>query len=148
MAPLTENAQFHRALPLLAASIAACGGIHAIGAIRLDARDPEAQSVKVAAIAMTVGPGADGMPSAEAIASNDEGLFAKTERAAALGARLVAWNECATLVDPARENSFVERGRIAACGAWPSFFRNTEKGFHMSITASLILRLFVGPSHL
>ena len=99
---------------LLAASLAVCGAIFAFGAIRLDSRDPGAGTVRVAAIATTVGPGAEGMPRAEVLAANDEDLFAKTERAAALGARLVAWNECATIVEPAKESAFVERGRALA----------------------------------
>jgi apolipoprotein N-acyltransferase len=99
---------------LLAASLGVCGAIFAFGAIRLDAPGAESGTVKVAAIATTVGPGAEGMPQARILAANDEDLFAKTERAAALGARLVAWNECATIVDPARESAFVERGRALA----------------------------------
>jgi apolipoprotein N-acyltransferase len=99
---------------ILATSIGACCAILIFGSIRLDSEKPGAETVRVAAIATAVGPGADGMPSAEVIAANDENLFAKTERAAALGARLVAWNECATLVDPAREDALVERGRAVA----------------------------------
>jgi apolipoprotein N-acyltransferase len=99
---------------LLAASLAVCGAIFAFGAIRLDTRGAGNGTVRVAAIATTVGPGAEGMPQAEILAANDEDLFAKTERAAVLGAKLVAWNECATIVEPAQESAFVERGRALA----------------------------------
>lgn len=99
---------------LFATSIVACGAIFVFGSIRLDSKNTGTETVRVAAIATTVGPGANGMPSPDAIATNDETLFAKTERAAALGARLVAWNECATLVDPAFESAFVEKGRTVA----------------------------------
>lgn len=99
---------------LLASAVGVSGVIFAFGAIRLDSQNVGADTVRVAAIASMVGSGAEGMPSSEAIAANDENLFAKTQRAAALGAKLVAWNECATLVDPSREDAFVERGRIAA----------------------------------
>lgn len=99
---------------LLAATVGVSGVIFTFGAIRLDSQIVGADTVRVAAIATMVGPGANGMPSPEVLATNNEDLFAKTQRAAALGARLVAWNECATLVEPSREDAFVERGRIVA----------------------------------
>src|SRR5208337_446437 len=55
---------------LLAASLAVCGAIFAFGAIRLDTRGAGNGMVRVAAIATTVGPCAEGMPSAEVLAAN------------------------------------------------------------------------------
>lgn len=44
----------------------------------------------------------------------DDELFARTARAADLGARVVVWNEAATIIDKSDEDSFVARGRELA----------------------------------
>lgn len=71
-------------------------------------------SVTVAAVVTEVGPGERGMPDAATLAANTDALFARTELAAARGARLVVWNEVATLVDPDAEAAFVARARTLA----------------------------------
>jgi apolipoprotein N-acyltransferase len=49
------------------------------------------------------------LPSPETIRAWEEGLLARTRRAAAAGARLAVWTEAATLVRPGDEPRFLER---------------------------------------
>jgi len=72
------------------------------------------RSVAVAAVVTTVGPGEDGMPDAATLAANTEVLFQRTQVAADRGARLVVWNEVATLVHPDQEAAFVARAQAVA----------------------------------
>jgi len=72
------------------------------------------RNVAVAAVVTTVGPDEHGMPDDRTLAANTESLFARTRIAAARGARLVVWNEVATLVDPADEPAFIDRARAMA----------------------------------
>jgi apolipoprotein N-acyltransferase len=83
------------------------------GTFRMDQPLP-GRNVTVAAVVTDVGPGADGMPDDAALQANTEALFARTAAAAARGARLVVWNEAATLVHPDQEAAFLERGRTLA----------------------------------
>ena len=71
-------------------------------------------TVTIAAVTTEVGPGEQGMPDEAALAANTEGLFARTHLAASRGARVVVWNEVATLVSPADEASFLSRARSTA----------------------------------
>lgn len=83
------------------------------GFARLEGTQPGAP-IRAAAVTTDVGPSPAGMPSEEALRHNEDQLFARSARAVALGARLVVWNEAATLVAPAREAALVERGRAFA----------------------------------
>ncbi|MBZ0231705.1 MAG: hypothetical protein K8M05_05095, partial [Deltaproteobacteria bacterium] len=83
------------------------------GTFRLDAPLP-GKSVAVAAVVTTVGPDEHGMPDDATLAANTEDLFARTSVAAERGARLVVWNEVATLVDPDDEAAFVARAQAMA----------------------------------
>jgi apolipoprotein N-acyltransferase len=87
--------------------------VHAWGAIRVY-RSQGDRTVTVAAVVTDVGPGADGMPDAAALSANEDALFARTRLAAARGARLIAWNEVATLIWPDDEARFLDRGRALA----------------------------------
>ena len=97
------------AVVLALALIAALGW----GTLRLDEPMP-GRSVAVAAVVTAVGPDEHGMPGDEVLAANTEALFERTRVAAARGARLVVWNEVATLVDPDREEAFITRARSIA----------------------------------
>jgi apolipoprotein N-acyltransferase len=81
--------------------------------LRLDEPLP-GRSVAVAAVVTDVGPDQNGMPDDATLAANTEALFARTQIAAARGARLVVWNEVATLIHPAEEAAFIARARTMA----------------------------------
>ncbi|HEU5060147.1 MAG TPA: nitrilase-related carbon-nitrogen hydrolase [Kofleriaceae bacterium] len=96
--------------------LAVAGGLVALmlwATFRLDQPLP-GRSVAVAAVVTDLGPDEHGMPDDDAVAASTEALFARTQVAAARGARLVVWNEVATLVDPAGEAAFVARARAMA----------------------------------
>ncbi|MFN7975117.1 MAG: nitrilase-related carbon-nitrogen hydrolase, partial [Acidobacteriota bacterium] len=82
------------------------------GAIRLDRAG--GRSVSVGAVVTDLGPGAGGLPGPDALAANVETLFERTRIAAGRGARLVVWNEVATLVEPAEEDALIARGQREA----------------------------------
>jgi len=63
----------------------------------------------VAAVGTDSTIGAGPIPGEAQLASIEEGLFARTRRAAASGAKLVVWTEAATLVRPEGEASFLAR---------------------------------------
>jgi len=98
--------------PALAPALAVTLGL-GFGSLRQAQPLPES-SVLVAALATDVGPDEAGLPDAETLAKNTDDLFERTGVAAARGARLVVWNEIATLVEPKDEPAFVERGRATA----------------------------------
>lgn len=81
--------------------------------LRLDDQ-PGGRHVTVAAVTTDIGMGERGLPDAAALAANTEALFARTRVAAARGARLVVWNEVATVIEPAAEPAFVARGQALA----------------------------------
>jgi apolipoprotein N-acyltransferase len=83
------------------------------GKLRLE-QPVAGRSVAVAAVVTKVGPGESGMPDDATLAANTESLFERTRVAASRGARLVVWNEVATLVSPDREEAFVARARSTA----------------------------------
>jgi len=83
------------------------------GTLRLDQPVP-GRSVSVAAVTTRVGPGERGMPDAATLAANTDALFARTRTAAERGARLVVWNEIATLIDPDQEDALTTRARQTA----------------------------------
>lgn len=102
-------------LPARRALVLACSLLTAMlwATVRLD-RPLPGHNVTVAAVVTTVGPGENGMPDERTLAANTEDLFARTRIAASRGARLVVWNEVATLVEPAAEHAFIERARALA----------------------------------
>lgn len=102
-------------LPARRALVLACSLVTAMlwATLRLDQSVP-GRHVAVAAVVTTVGPGENGMPDDQTLAANTEDLFARTRIAASRGARLVVWNEVATLVDPADEHAFIVRARAMA----------------------------------
>lgn len=82
-----------------------------LGGLRLAVTSDEgAETVLVAAVGTdsTIGT-TPTLPTAEENAAVDRGLFERTRRAAAAGARIVVWNEAATLVRPADETSWLAR---------------------------------------
>ena len=83
------------------------------GALRLDQPVP-GQSVSVAAVVTGLGPTEHGLPDREALTQNTHLLFDRTRIAASRGARLVVWNEIATVVQPEEEAGLVNRGRSIA----------------------------------
>lgn len=72
------------------------------------------QTVNVAAVVSDLGVDPANLPDAAARLRNHEQLFERTRLAAQRGARLVVWNEAATLLEPAEEKAFVERARQEA----------------------------------
>ncbi len=95
----------------------ALAGVLVIGlawaAFRID--EPAAtRTVTVGAITTDLGMGEKGLPSAGQLAANTDQLFERTRVAARRGARLVVWNEVATVVMPAEEAAFVARGQSIA----------------------------------
>ena len=82
---------------------------YAYGSLRLHREQP-GETVTVAGIVADLGPTPEGLPAGEAVARNTEDLFARSEWAADRGARLVVWNEAATVVQRSDEPAFVERG--------------------------------------
>jgi apolipoprotein N-acyltransferase len=95
---------------LVATTAFVTASLLSFGSLRLAlATDEGEETVVVAAVGTdsTIGTSAD-VPTAQEVASLDRGLFARTRRAAAAGARLVVWNEAATLVRPADEQRWLE----------------------------------------
>lgn len=74
----------------------------------------QADSLTVAAVTTDVGLGRDGLPDAATLARNVDELFARSEQAAARGARVIAWPEVASVVQPEDEPALVERARVFA----------------------------------
>lgn len=93
---------------LLVAGLVATG-LH--GAVRLDQGLDTGPTVRVAAVVTDVGIGSGGaLPDDATLAANDDALFARSEAAVARGARLIAWNEAASLLHPAGEPALLARG--------------------------------------
>jgi apolipoprotein N-acyltransferase len=97
---------------LAAAVFVLCAGL-AWGTVRVQAPLP-GKSVTVAAVVTHVGPTEKGLPDAATLRANTEALFERTRLAASRGARVVVWNEIATVIDPEDEAEFVSRGRALA----------------------------------
>jgi len=74
----------------------------------------DGRHVTVGAVTTDLGMDERGLPGPDALAANTDALFARTRLAAARGARLVVWNEVATVILPADEAAFLERGRAIA----------------------------------
>jgi apolipoprotein N-acyltransferase len=83
--------------------------VYVYGSIRLHAEQP-GPTVKVAGIVADLGPSPAGLPDKALVARNTDELFRRSEAAAMQGARLVVWNEAATVVEPAEEPAFLDRG--------------------------------------
>jgi len=79
-----------------------------VGTLRL--QHDAGRSVTVAAVVTDQGMTLD----SAVLAANTETLFERTRLAAARGARLVVWNEVATLIEPTAEPAFLQRGRDQA----------------------------------
>lgn len=84
---------------------------HGWGALRLDATESGAATVRVAAVTVDF---PDRMSSMEDLRGNLEVLFERSELAARRGAQIVVWNELATLLDPREEPMLVARGSTFA----------------------------------
>lgn len=83
------------------------------GGIRIDS-DIDAGQLKVAAIVSDLEITLDSLPSEEALEKNDQTLFERTIQAADNGAKVVAWNEGATVVEKKEEPKFIEHARQIA----------------------------------
>ena len=86
---------------------------HAWGSYRLH-QPAEGPQITVAGVVSDLALGAEGIPSAERLRAATDELFARTRRAAQRGARLVVWNEGATLVHGTDEAAFLRRGTALA----------------------------------
>jgi apolipoprotein N-acyltransferase len=100
-----------RQLVVAGVSTAAAFGF---GTLRLGLAEP-GETVPVAAVGTDATVGGFPYPSVDEMERVNQGLFARTARAAAAGARLVAWTEAATLVLPENEPAFL--GRLGAAAA-------------------------------
>lgn len=101
--------RFARDAALLGAALVATP---LLGAWRLAAH--QGRTVTVAGVVADLGPTPAGFPDDAALAANTDALFARSERAAASGARVVVWNEAATVVRAAEEPAFLARGAALA----------------------------------
>ncbi len=99
----------------LGAVAAVVAGVVGWGTWRLDQPLP-GRSVTVAAVVTTVGPNEHGLPDAATLRANTDALFERTRVAAARGARLVVWNEIATVIQPEEEAAFTTRATTLAAG--------------------------------
>lgn len=97
----------------IVAVVAVITGVVGWGTWQLD-RPLPGRSVTVAAVVTNVGPTEHGLPDAETLRANTEALFARTKVAADRGARLVVWNEIATVIQPSEEAAFTARARSLA----------------------------------
>jgi apolipoprotein N-acyltransferase len=98
---------------LLATALGAVVAAHSYGALRLaQAGNTAEDTVLVAAVKTDSTISGLPLPSPEETAAWDETLFARTERAAASGARLAVWPEAATMVRPEDEAEWLERARV------------------------------------
>lgn len=98
-----------------AAGLALLSLLAGYGVWRLDrAADLGGPSLRVAAVTTDLGLGAGGPPGEAELLANDEALFARSAEAVARGARVVAWNEAASFVPPAREAALLARGAAFA----------------------------------
>ncbi len=82
---------------------------HIWGSYRLHQPLPGPQ-VTVAGVVSDLALGAEGIPPVETLRAGTDELFARTRQAAQRGARLVVWNEGATVVHAAGESAFLRRG--------------------------------------
>jgi len=80
----------------------------AYGSIRLFT-DQE-KTVTVAGVVTDLGPSPQGWPDEMALSRNTEELFRRSKVAAERGARLIVWNEGATVVQKGDEQAFIDRG--------------------------------------
>ncbi|GMV20074.1 MAG: hypothetical protein AMXMBFR57_00230 [Acidimicrobiia bacterium] len=96
------------ASPLLVVS-----GVLFWGTLRLD-QPVHGAVVGVATVATDVGMTDRGLPGDHVLRENTEQLFARTVVAASRGARLVVWNEIATVITPIEEAALITRGRETA----------------------------------
>ncbi len=109
-APAMSTAQRGRALATLGTVLTAAVGW---GTYRLDQPLP-GRSVMVGTVVTSVGPDERGLPSDAVLAANTDALFERTRLAASRGARIVVWNEIATVVHPADESAFTARATALA----------------------------------
>jgi apolipoprotein N-acyltransferase len=98
---------------VLAAPALVVTAVIAWGNVRLD-QPVAGPSVSVAAVVTSLGMTEQGLPARAALERNTEELFSKTRIAASRGARLVVWNEIATVIQPADEAGLIDRGRKTA----------------------------------
>jgi apolipoprotein N-acyltransferase len=82
--------------------------VFAYGSIRLFSE--QGRTVTTAGIVTDIGPGPQGLPDKATLSRNDEDLFRRSAVAAGQGARLIVWNEGATVVEKADEQAFIDRG--------------------------------------
>jgi len=98
--------RYGRHLVALGAAIVLAYGY---GALRLSG-SPGSDTVLAAGVVTDLGPTSAGLPGPAALAANEDQLFARSERGARAGARLIVWNKVATIVAPDDEARLVRRG--------------------------------------
>lgn len=84
-------------------------GAHSWGSYRLH-QPLSGPQITVAGIVSDVALGAEGIPPAEILQAGTDELFSRTRLAAQRGARLVVWNEGATVIYSTDEAAFLQRG--------------------------------------
>jgi len=84
-------------------------GAHTWGSYRLH-QPLDGPQMTVAGVVSDLALGAEGIPPAEALQAGTDALFDRTRLAAQRGARLVVWNEGATVVYSTDEAAFLQRG--------------------------------------
>lgn len=108
LAAVVATANRRSLRPHLIAFGAVIAAVYGYGSLRLFSEQP-GDTVNVAGIVADLGPTPAGLPGDEAVARNTEELFARSELAADRGARLVVWNEAATVVKQEHESQFIAR---------------------------------------
>ncbi len=90
--------------------LAVLTAVHIYGNLRLLGTQ-KGDALRVAAVSTNYIPAAGGLPDTAdpAIVQERDSLFAKSERAAKMGAKVVVWNEGATIVSKQSEKEFLER---------------------------------------
>ncbi|MCA9676406.1 MAG: hypothetical protein KC464_15310, partial [Myxococcales bacterium] len=95
------------------AAFAVVAAAYTWGAIRVFTPAP-GPTVTVAAVVTDLGLSSAGLPTPAELAVNEDVLFARTRAAAGRGARVVVWNEVATVVAPDDEARLIARGAATA----------------------------------
>ncbi len=108
----TFNLRGLRTSPWLAAGVVALlvAAAHIYGSFRMYQEQP-GPMVKVAAIVSDIGMGPGGLPDEKVLRKGTDDLFARSEQAAKAGAKVIAWNEGATAIDPEKQEKFLARAQ-------------------------------------
>lgn len=101
----------NKLLPHALALSLIASGVYVYGTLRLS--NPQGSTVRAAAIVTDLGV-EDGLPPQAALEENTQLLFQRSLLAVQRGARLIAWNEGAAMVEPEQEQALLRRGQAFA----------------------------------